>query len=275
MADTKSEHAKWINSNLCHIIDPEALKKVSIFQAAGVKHGLHIYESGRCAIAHANVKGNKGPVVDPDSSDDLKRLTEELSLIRALAAVVIEKELGIPSLRSVYKEHAYELKGFREKFSPDLLKDLDGDVMRAVSPQEIGINLSLGIRHKEPYESMHDLQILEAHMNKGVLSLCLSTAEGAVILPLGLDFKNNHILINPYIGANIVHSGTKQSAISIRGFYKFMKDLFKNGKLQVEIPQTRYILGYKNAFIPQDIDLSRTVASMEKVIASLDNEIKD
>lgn len=120
---------------------------------------------------------------------------------------------------------------------------------------------------------MNHLQIKEAQMNNGVVSLWLSTIEGAVQFPIGLDFKNNRMLMNPYAGAEIAHFGNKQSAVSIRGFYQFMRDLFKNGKLQVEDAQSRYVLGYKDAFIPQHIDLIRTIKNLQSVIDRIDEEI--
>lgn len=60
IAETRMQHANWINANLCHIIERRALKKIASFKAANTDIGLHVYESGRCAIAHAY--GQKGPV---------------------------------------------------------------------------------------------------------------------------------------------------------------------------------------------------------------------
>jgi hypothetical protein len=72
--------------------------------------GRHLFESGRCAVAHANRK----PIIDPDKPDDLRRLSSELPIIRALAQKAIEDELGVETSQTVYRKHLYELAGFKE-----------------------------------------------------------------------------------------------------------------------------------------------------------------
>jgi hypothetical protein len=53
--------------------------------------GAHLYESGRCAIAHAS----RTRIVDPDDPADTRRLQSELPIMMALAQKAIEEELGI------------------------------------------------------------------------------------------------------------------------------------------------------------------------------------
>lgn len=65
IADTRTQYANWINSNLCHITEHRALKKIASFKAANTDIGLHVYESGRCAIAHAY--GQKDQLLIPIS----------------------------------------------------------------------------------------------------------------------------------------------------------------------------------------------------------------
>ena len=63
--------------------------------AATVRTGcgpVPLYESGRCAVAHAFAD----PLVDPDDLADLRRLSADLDVVRALAEYLIEHELHVP-----------------------------------------------------------------------------------------------------------------------------------------------------------------------------------
>lgn len=51
----------------------------------------YLYESGRCAIAHAYAD----PIVDPDDVSDLRRLSEDLYIVKEIAEHLIEVELKV------------------------------------------------------------------------------------------------------------------------------------------------------------------------------------
>ncbi len=57
---------------------------------------------GRCAVAHAF---HLNRVVNPDDPADLVRLSEDLPVIRELARIAIERELGVKSERDFHREH--------------------------------------------------------------------------------------------------------------------------------------------------------------------------
>jgi hypothetical protein len=82
--------------------------------------GAHLYESGRCAVAHANRK----PIVDPDDPSDMRRMQSELPIMTALAQKAIEEELGVQTSQTVYCKHLYELAGFKEILGADTVERL-------------------------------------------------------------------------------------------------------------------------------------------------------
>lgn len=51
----------------------------------------YIYESGRCAVAHAYAD----PIVDPDDVSELRRLSEDLYIVKEIAEHMIETELEV------------------------------------------------------------------------------------------------------------------------------------------------------------------------------------
>ncbi len=81
----------WINRTIPLLSDRRAKERVGELGATQ-DIGDHLYGSGRCAVAHASVRRN----VDPDSPDDVFRLSADMPVARALAEHLIEYELGIP-----------------------------------------------------------------------------------------------------------------------------------------------------------------------------------
>lgn len=80
-----------IKQTLPKITDTEANNRVSQLISMGEEPAQYLYQSGRCAIAHANVS----PVVDPDDVSDLRRLSEDMRIVRSIAEQLIERNLGV------------------------------------------------------------------------------------------------------------------------------------------------------------------------------------
>ena len=66
--------------------DHLARKRLEELQKLHKDIGEYLYESGRCAVAHAFNR----PLVDPDNPDDTQRLDADLPVIKALAEQMIE-----------------------------------------------------------------------------------------------------------------------------------------------------------------------------------------
>jgi len=82
---------KWINDNLYVIEDDFCKKRIETISKEQGDVGQYLYGSGRCAVAHAFTE----PLVDPDDLVHLRRLSEDLDLIRALARHLIMNELNV------------------------------------------------------------------------------------------------------------------------------------------------------------------------------------
>jgi hypothetical protein len=128
------DQKEWINKNVDQITDNRAKERLTELRQQGVDVGEYLYTSGRCAIAHAYAT----PVVDPEDPEENRRLHRDLSLIQALAEDLIERELGIKSAQTVWREHLYELGGFRL-----LLGDEAADRIKNLQP--------IDLRNKRPW----------------------------------------------------------------------------------------------------------------------------
>ncbi len=80
---------RWVNSTWPQLAG-EARARAEALVADGQNVGRYLYESGRCAVAHAYAM----PVVDPDLEEDRRRLKKDMPLVKALARYVIEHEIS-------------------------------------------------------------------------------------------------------------------------------------------------------------------------------------
>jgi hypothetical protein len=85
------EQIAWINQTLPSLEDNDAKKRVAELSVTEKDIGQCLYDSGRCAVAHAF----KDPVVDPDDPNDVYRLGADMPVARALAEHLIEYEYRI------------------------------------------------------------------------------------------------------------------------------------------------------------------------------------
>ena len=82
---------EWINNTISHLSDRKALDRIDQLRSLESDIGAYLYESGRCAVAHAGVD----PVVDPDNPNDFLRLSADMPVAKALAEYLMVNELGL------------------------------------------------------------------------------------------------------------------------------------------------------------------------------------
>ncbi len=73
------------------ITDGEARKCIDNLSKQQPDVANYLYGSGRCAVAHAF----SGTIVDPDNFTDLRRLSQEIWIIKAVAEFLIEDNLHV------------------------------------------------------------------------------------------------------------------------------------------------------------------------------------
>jgi hypothetical protein len=114
-SDTQAK-VHWITANIDKLTD-RAAKRVSELRADGIDVSRHLFDSGRCAVAHASLNGN---IVDPDIPADRRRLSEDLVIMEDLARVYIRDELKVPDSRSLYRTRN-RLEPWATFLPPDVL----------------------------------------------------------------------------------------------------------------------------------------------------------
>ena len=71
--------------------DSLAIDRISAISKKNSDVAAYLYESGRCAIAHAYAT----PLVDPDDVTDVHRLSADMPIVREIAERLIESKLNI------------------------------------------------------------------------------------------------------------------------------------------------------------------------------------
>ena len=87
----KNELVEGLRTSLPNLTENDCVKRIQEIKAKEGDPADYLYKSGRCAVAHAFAD----PIVDPDDVTDLRRLSEDIWLMRSLTAYLIEREFGI------------------------------------------------------------------------------------------------------------------------------------------------------------------------------------
>jgi hypothetical protein len=83
-----------IRETLPNITEGMAMKRIRELQAVLEDVPKYLYQSGRCAVAHADLKSDR-PVVSPDDFSDIRRLSDDKPVVKALAEYLIEVKLKV------------------------------------------------------------------------------------------------------------------------------------------------------------------------------------
>lgn len=89
----------WFQANLDQL-DGNAAKRVAELRAQSVDVSNHLYDSGRCAVAHSSLGG---AIVDPDIPADRRRITKDIDVMAGLAARYLKIDAGVPDEMDLYK----------------------------------------------------------------------------------------------------------------------------------------------------------------------------
>ena len=89
--DGKNPVIEGIRSHLSLVRNAIAQERIAKLALTEPDVAQYLYESGRCAIAHAY----STPIVDPDDVSDLHRLSRDCDIVKAIAEHLIEDELAV------------------------------------------------------------------------------------------------------------------------------------------------------------------------------------
>ncbi len=266
----KSDSAQkgWINNKIELLENHQAKARLSVLRKEIGNIGKYLYESGRCAVAHAFSKS----LVNPDEPDDLRRLTADLPVIRALAEHLIEHELKVPSQRTVWREHLYELEGFRALLGADVLHQL---IEKRDIPLGAVCNLprvNIRLRDYDPFPVFENLHTEALEAAEGHLLLQCTSDDKCVRAGLSLNFAEERLEFDLIGGVELIDDGSSLAIRNALDRVKFIEKLYKNGQLEVWDAEQKILLGRCDPFIPVNIDFRKMDDYLGHLVEELEAE---
>jgi len=257
----------WIDKNIADARKHDAWSTREWEKKAGFDPkvdtpGSYLYVSNRCAVAHAF----NDPLIDPDDPDDRRRLADDLPMVRVLAEHFIEKEFGVKSAQTVWREHLYELQGFTDAFGAPL-------VARIKAKEEVPLAdfpglpaLSIRQAHMAPFASFEDMAVELIDCHEGKVNLAMTSPAGVATVLLVLDFADERLDFEIFQHMAVEDDGSLAGAQAELDRARFVDRYLGNGKLEVWSGGQR--IGRKDAFIPVNMDPGATHKIYEKAIAA-------
>ena len=250
----------WIRRTLPSMTDRDAIKRMEELNDEHEDVADYLYISCRCAIAHAGVS----PTVDPENFDDNKRLRSDLPLIKHLAEMLIEEHYEIKTSSTIWKEHLYELDGFKEVLGAELVekfKNKGTEFKRKVKTID---EISIRLWSEDQYKALENLKPTVVRTADGIILLECVSENDLVSIMIGLDFSNERLLFDPINGVASQDDGSVEAAEFAADVQRFIGKYFCNGSLEVWDPINEKCLGRCDPFIPTNIDLGKTYENYQK-----------
>lgn len=191
------DRVEWVEKNLDLITEERAVNRINELRSKGVNVNQHLYESGRCAVAHAGVGGN---MVDPDIPADRRRIAADLDIIAALANRYVKFDSGVPDEMDLYSTRD-RLAPWHSMMTPRAVTELKagGHVESTEDMGKLeGAIVSVRLWPDPPAEQFQAMTLLPMESGDGVVKFITLSARGTIVLTFIMDVANGrlHTLLN-------------------------------------------------------------------------------
>lgn len=191
------DRVAWVEQNLALITEERAVNRINELRGQGVNVNQHLFESGRCAVAHASVGGN---IVDPDIPADRKRIALDLDIIAALANRYIKFDAGVPDEMDLYQARD-RVAPWHALMPPEALAVLTAGG-HLESPEDLGklngATVSVRLWPDPPATQFEVMTLLPTESGAGVVKFIALSARGTIVLSFAMDVARGrmHTLLN-------------------------------------------------------------------------------
>lgn len=246
MPDGKTRE-KWVAGNLDAIVDRGSQEALDRVRASGIEDvGAHLYKSGRMAIAHAQ----SDPIINPDDASDYDRIAGELPIMRGLAELAIERVLGIKTRSTIYREHLYELVGFKDRLGAAKVAALKAGKLPEEGEQIDLPELDIELRKCEAYPPLLRMRPIHAAQVGSRIDLVYASSDELVQFSFALDFEAERFVFDWSNDLSAFDDGSAAAAWHAAALTRFILEYIGNGELHIYDSGTRILLSRVEAFIP-------------------------
>jgi len=221
-SDSKKK-VEWIAASIDKLTD-RAAKRVAELREAGIDVGRHLFESGRCAVAHATLEGE---IIDPDIPSDRRRLSADLIVMEELARIYIRDELKVPDSRSLYRS--------RNRLAPwnSLLPATTLEVLKIGGAPENcegleGLHVSVGLWPDGPIRGLEKMTMHVDDIKDGIVKVVLINERKTVLLVFFLDYRSGQVHTNLEDGGLLYGDNLPEEA-DVLSYATFFYKVLGNG----------------------------------------------
>lgn len=247
----KKHIKRWVPGALAKITDRRAKEALATIVASGVEDvSAHLYISGRCAVAHAG----SNPIIDPDQPEDSWRLANEKPLVEALAILAIEEELGVQTSSTIYREHLYELGGFKRLLGSDIVSKI---LEKGKIPEKTEVELpavDVGLMGKEPLAAFTSMVPVGFAYDDGPALIAFERQDGQLRVQFVLNFEEERLEFDIHNGLYGPPDDGSPEWAKIKGeIQEFAKWYYMNGCITITNSDTGELIARKDEFIPVNV----------------------
>jgi hypothetical protein len=222
----------------------------------GSNLGEYLRHICRNAVAHYILERDpaKGLILDLDNPDEEQRLSRAARMLQQLAEIYIEEELKLPSLSKIWREHLYELRGFKQLLGREYIqKVIDGTAISEAPPKLPRVGLFLNTT-ETIYKGLDDLNLQPTQLYDKVLVLRNVEEDSPVNIAIALDFQNERLLFMPTM-AELNIGSSRCTPEFITTYFEFLKAYLYNGRLIIRNNETGDIITKLESFVPLNTTL--------------------
>jgi hypothetical protein len=266
------DRVSWMQDVLPTLAGHDVLSALNSVHALGVDDVcLHLRDSGRCAIAHAG----GGLTVNPDDPRDARRLAQELPLVREFAVRAIEDRFGIDSPSTEFREHLYELRGWKQAIGSEMVERLkSGDETLGEGVIDLPV-ISLRLRDRPAYQALENMTPTQANVTDGLLHLEYRSADALMAIRFALDFRRERVMFDLEHGLFGHDDGSVETARYRVDARRFFRDMLLNGELRMLEAESGALISRLDPLIPVNcvLDLEASNATIAEAEAELDRRM--
>lgn len=259
-----NDRSSWINAAI-PTLENKAGKRAQELSEQGKDVGRHIFESGRCAVAHASIDGE---LINPDIPEDRVRIAQDLVLVQSLAKKFIQEELSIPDYLDVYKGRD-ALASFYEYLDAEHIKCLKNGGSVLIKYLAINdLQTEVRIWPNQSFSELRQMTLTVMSAHEGIVALQALNEAKTLSLGFILDF------INAKAHTNLEYSGVLPATDGGNpddeiAFLRYQKAVIGNDIIEIQLPNGEIVVC--EIVIPVNIDIGGTFAAIDKRIESIES----
>jgi hypothetical protein len=252
----------WIDGQL-PLLDSAAGERVQELTNQGLNASRHLFDSGRCAVAHATMGGE---IVDPDLPSDRIRLHNDIVVIKELAQRYISQVLQVPTESKTY-DHRDRLAPIHSYMNNLMLRRLAaGETISRRSTGLHGQMVDVRGWARAPDPQLHGLRLGVVSAQDGVVAMYAENQSRTLAIAFAFDFTagraHTDLVGSEY--ARLDQGGDRDAAIAV---VNYRKEVLQNGLIEIVFQGGQVV--QCEVLIPVNIDIGSSVRRMDAVIDRL------